>query len=178
MKPIIGITPSFIKGRYDCGPKYVSKIAELGATPIILPYQTESIPVYLKMVSGLLFSGGGDIDASHFDQVHHEKASVPVKERDEFELELCRQAVEADMPFLGICRGEQILNVALGGDLNQHFDGHNFSGDKRTSYIHSVKLEPTSKLRGIIGCDEIMVNSIHHQSVGGRLGDGASISAA
>ena len=177
MQPIIGVTPSFIDNRYAVGAKYISKIVELGAVPIIFSYQLENIPVYMKMVSGLLFSGGGDIDAKHFNQVHHEKASKPNKERDEFEIELCRRAIQADIPYLGICRGAQVLNVALGGDLNQHFEGHNFDGDRRVNYIHNVRLEPGSKFHEIIGSDEIRVNSIHHQSVGEKLGDGISVCA-
>ena len=177
MKPIIGITPSFIKGRYDTGPTYVKKITGQGAVPIILPYDMDSIPVYLKMVSGFLFTGGGDIESARFNQEHHEKSSVPVKERDNFELELCRLAVEADIPLLGICRGAQILNVALGGDINQHIEEHNYGGEERANYIHYVKVVPGSKLHWATGSIGFRVNSVHHQCVGEKLGKGVSVCA-
>ncbi|MCL2673735.1 MAG: gamma-glutamyl-gamma-aminobutyrate hydrolase family protein [Defluviitaleaceae bacterium] len=179
MKPIIGITPYFTDDqKYSLNSPYVASLLACGVTPIILPYDPESIPTYLKMISGLLLSGGGDIDASYFNQEPHEKAGAPTIARDEFELALCREAVKINMPVLGICRGEQVLNVALGGNILQHIEegGHQF-GEKRTEYIHSVKLAEGSKLRSIIGQDEIETNSIHHQSVGDKLGEGVSISA-
>jgi len=179
MKPIIGITPYFTDDqKYSLNSPYIASLAACGVTPLILPYDPESIPAYLKLISGLLLSGGGDIDAPYFNQPRHEKAGAPTIARDEFELALCREALKIDMPILGICRGEQVLNVALGGDINQHIEagGHLFS-DKRTEYIHSVKLIEGSKLRSIIGRDEIEVNSIHHQCVGNKLGEGVSVCA-
>jgi len=179
MKPIIGITPYFTDDqKYSLNSPYVASLLACGVTPIILPYDPESIPAYLKMISGLLLSGGGDIDAPYFNQERHEKAGAPTIARDEFELALCREAVKMDMPVLGICRGEQVLNVALGGDILQHIEagGHQVS-ERRTEYIHSIKLTADSKLRAIVGHDEIQVNSIHHQAVGSKLGEGVSVSA-
>ena len=177
MKPIIGITPYFTDDqKYSLNLPYVTSLLACDVTPIILPYDISSIPAYLGMISGLLLSGGGDIDAPYFNQPRHEKAGAPTIARDEFELALCREALKMNMPILGICRGEQILNVALGGDLHQHIEGHLF-GDRRTEYIHSITLAEGSKLRSIIGRDSIEINSIHHQSVGDKLGEGVSVSA-
>ena len=174
--PIIGITPSFTEqGKYSLNPNYVSAITVHGATPLILPYEPGSIKTYLRIVSGVVITGGGDIDSRFWGEVRHEKAGTPVAARDEFELALCREAVAAGVPLLGICRGAQILNVALGGSLIQHIDGHDHPD--RFAIAHTIEIAPNSKLRSIIGQTELGVNSIHHQCVGARLGEGVSISA-
>jgi len=177
MSTIIGITPSFTDDRkYSLNLKYVSGLDIYGITPLILPYEPDSIQTYLRLVSGVLISGGGDIDARYFGQLRHEKAGEPTIARDEFELALCRAAIAADIPLLGICRGAQVLNVALGGDLCQHIEGHNYS-DRRSDYIHNVEIAIGSKLYSIVGRAELKVNSIHHQCAGEKLGEGVSVSA-
>jgi gamma-glutamyl-gamma-aminobutyrate hydrolase PuuD len=178
MQPLIGISPNFNeKGEYFLDSKYISRLKALGASTIILPYDVESIPMYLSMISGLLLSGGMDIQASHYGETPHEKSDTPNLARDEFELAICREALNADMPILGICRGSQLLNVVLGGNLEQHFENHNFGDEDSGKYIHPIKIEPGSKLHTIIGSSEIEINSVHHQSAGNRLGDGVSICA-
>ena len=177
MNPIIGITPFFTdEQKYSLSLKYVSAINIYGVTPLILPYAPDSIPAYLRLVSGVMLTGGGDIDARFFNEQRHEKAGEPTIARDEFELALCRAAVAADIPLLGICRGAQVLNAALGGNLCQHIEGHN-RNDKRSGYVHNVNIAMGSKLYSIVGRTELGVNSIHHQCVGDRLGEGVSVSA-
>jgi putative glutamine amidotransferase len=178
MKPIIGVTPTYTKDqKYHLSATYLRNLTEFGVSTVILPYEVDSIPTYLKTISGLLLSGGGDIAAQYFNEPHHEKANPPTIERDEFELQLCREALKMNLPILGICRGEQLLNVALGGNIIQHLDGHNHGDDDRVKYIHTVKLTKGSKLHSILGSEEIQVNSVHHQAVGSKLGDGVSVSA-
>ena len=179
MKPIIGITPHFNEeDRYEVSEAYASSLRNHGVMPIILPILIENIPQYLGMISGLLLSGGTDIHASRYGEQSHEKAEPPCHARDEFELKLCHAALGADMPILGICRGAQLINVALGGRLIQHCENHNFYGDDDIRrYIHSVIVEPKSKLGAILGGGEINVNSIHHQCICGKLGAGISASA-
>src|SRR5207245_1266296 len=87
-------------------------------------------------------------------------------ERDALELPLARDAIAAGLPVLGICRGMQLLNVAVGGSLIQHLDGHRAganAGDP--SALHPVRVAPSSRLREILGADEVSVNSRHHQAV-------------
>ena len=144
---------------------------------MMLPYDLDSIPNYLKVVSGIILTGGGDIDSRHFGESRHEKSGEPMPERDVFELELCKAAVAADIPVFGICRGMQVMNVALGGNLNQHIEEHLHNTPYRTEYIHNAEIKQGSKLYSIIGRSQIRVNSIHHQCIGNRLGNGVSVSA-
>ena len=178
MKPIIGVSSGFNdEKRYLLNPAYLNNLTVFGVCPVVLPYEVDCIQTYLSTISGLLLTGGGDIFAKYFNEEHHEKANKPTVERDEFELQLCREALKLDIPILGICRGEQILNVALGGNLIQHLEGHNFGGDERGNYIHNVEIVKGSILHSIIRHDEIKVNSVHHQAVGEKLGDGVSVCA-
>ena len=171
MRPLIGITPNIRKSnKFVLHKSYTSGVIDAGGLPIILPYSTENAKEYLQNVSGLILSGGGDIDPVHYNEDVHPKTEPPNAARDEFELTLCRLALEMDIPLLGICRGSQVLNTACGGILIQHIDNHRCARDPQQpnlcwqTYLHSVKLQ--GKLREIIGKDEIRVNSIHHQVVG------------
>jgi len=181
MKPLIGITPNIRKsGKFVLHKSYPSGVISAGGLPVILPYNTQNAKEYLQNVSGLILSGGGDIDPAHFNEDAHPKTEPPNAARDEFELELCRLALEMDIPLLGVCRGSQILNVACGGALTQHIENHNSARNPQQphlrwqTYSHSIKLQ--GKLREIIGEDEILVNSIHHQIVG-RLGTDVYVNA-
>jgi len=178
MKPIIGITSILSDDqKYTLSYRWTSCLQLYGASFIILPYDLDSIPNYLNTVSGIILTGGGDIDSRHFGEPSHEKSGAPMPERDEFELELCRAAVAADIPLLGICRGMQVMNVSLGGNLNQHIEEHLHNTPYRTEYIHDVEITPGSKLHSIIRRPQIRVNSIHHQCIGDRLGNGVSVNA-
>ena len=178
MKPIIGITSILTdEQKYTLSYRWTSCLQPYGAAFVMLPYDVASIPDYLNIVSGIILTGGGDIDAKHFGQEKHEKADEPCALRDTFELELCRAAVAADKPLLGICRGMQVMNVALGGNINQHIEGHLHNTPHRTEHIHEVTIARDSKLYSIIGRADIRVNSIHHQCMGDRLGAGVSASA-
>ena len=112
---------------------------------------------------GLLLSGGGDLDASLFGQARHPKAGDPDPVRDHAELALIHAFCAHKKPVFGICRGMQVLNVAFGGDLIQHLDGHD-----------SVP-QPNSRLRALCGA-EFSANSFHHQAVG-RIGSGLRVTA-
>lgn len=117
---------------------------------------------------GLLLSGGGDLDASLFGQARHPKTGDPDPVRDHAELALIHAFCAHKKPVLGICRGMQVLNVAFGGDLIQHLDGHD-------SVPHPVRTEPNSRLRALCGA-EFSANSFHHQAVG-RIGSGLRVTA-
>ena len=127
----------------------------------------------LDQAVGLLLTGGYDIDPKHWDATEpvHPKAEVDA-DRDAFEIPLIRAAWERNLPILGICRGEQILNVALGGSMIQDVPDHYGCEDSRHQHgtpdvpdmHHRVQLAPGSRLRGLLGEDVFLVNSRHHQA--------------
>lgn len=118
----------------------------------------------LDSLDGLILSGGGDVDPRYFGQelngAEPENIHPP---RDELELTLARAALEIDLPIFGICRGCQVLNVAAGGSMIQHFDGHRSPQDA-TAY-HDVHITPHSRFRQIVGQDLLVVNTYHHQGI-------------
>lgn len=178
MKPIIGVTVD--KNRSD-GYNY-EKINECnlqaliasGAIPIMLPItgDDELIDDYLNIVEGLYFSGGSDIHPLIFNE-------DPIKEiggidysRDEFEIKLFKKAAAKNMPILGICRGEQVINVASGGSLYQDIyaqrngtNGHSPKFSSGGYAHHKVKIAKDSMVYNILKTEETNVNSFHHQAV-------------
>ena len=128
----------------------------------------------LTKVAGMLLTGGHDIHPSHWDALEpvHPEAEVDA-DRDLFEIPLIRAAWDNNLPILGICRGEQILNVALGGNLIQDVPDHYGCESERHQHgtpdvadmHHRVQLAPGSRLRSLLGEDVFLVNSRHHQSV-------------
>lgn len=180
-QPIIGITPKTFS-EHDIGIRqlYMERILAVGGLPLLLPL-TENTALIEQLVSvcdGILLSGGVDICPEIFGEPIHSYCGQIDDKRDAFELSLTHLALEADLPILGICRGVQLLNVALGGSLYQDIPSqlentvchHAQSG---TAY-HAVSV--FSALYDILGCESINVNSFHHQSVK-ALGKGLAITA-
>jgi putative glutamine amidotransferase len=128
----------------------------------------------LDGAAGLLLAGGYDIHPRHWDAAEplHPKAEVDA-ERDELEIPLVQKAWQRSLPILGICRGEQVLNVALGGsliqDVPEHFgcerERHQHGTAEVPDMRHRVQLAPGSRLRSLLGEDVFLVNSRHHQAV-------------
>lgn len=118
----------------------------------------------LESLDGLILSGGGDVAPHYFGEELSgaEPDNIRV-ERDELELALARAALDMDIPLFGICRGCQVLNVAAGGKMIQHLDGHRSPGDS-TAY-HDVHIVSTSRFRQIVGHDVLKVNTFHHQGI-------------
>jgi putative glutamine amidotransferase len=118
----------------------------------------------LDALDGLILSGGGDVAPHYFGQTLNgaEADNIDLR-RDELELNLARAALDRDLPLFGICRGCQVLNVAAGGSMIQHFDGHR-SPEDATAY-HEVQVTPTSRFRQIVGQDVLTVNTFHHQGM-------------
>jgi putative glutamine amidotransferase len=128
------------------------------------------VDTYLSRLSGVLLPGGGDIDPALFGEAPHPNLGVVQPERDSFELALCRAALQRGMPVLGICRGAQVLNVALGGTLIQDIPAEtasplNHRSNDETELRHEIDVEPGTLLARIIGEGRHPVNSQHHQSV-------------
>jgi gamma-glutamyl-gamma-aminobutyrate hydrolase PuuD len=126
-----------------------------------------------------VFSGGSDLDPELYDDVAHAETNGIVRERDDFELELMQEALVRDVPMLAICRGSQILNVAAGGDLEQHVPDRVGAETHRevpgVFSDHGVAVEPGTQLASIIGSRHD-VKSHHHQGFG-RIGDGLRVTA-
>lgn len=142
---------------------YYKAVENAGGIPIGLCY-TKDIDEVLNILDGIILSGGGDIDGKYINQVTHIKANCIFPERDEYELNLCKKAFKYNIPVLGICRGEQILNIAYGGNINQHIENH-IQEAKRDKPFHKVYIEKDSMLYSILKEDIIYVNSFHHQVV-------------
>jgi putative glutamine amidotransferase len=174
MKPGIGITPSLNSdNKYTLNADYARGVTDAGGVAVVLTFG--DVFDALTVVDGLLFSGGGDIDSKYFGEQLHPLADVVDPRRDEFELSLCRAAFAARTPMLCVCRGIQVLNVALGGGLAQHIEGHS-RDDARREAVHSVKIADGTLLKRITQRDALMVNSIHHQAVS-RVAPGLIVSA-
>jgi putative glutamine amidotransferase len=143
-----------------------------GAEPIDLVPGTKTLPE----LDGLLLPGGWDVDPSLYGEQRDEKVGDTDLELDETELTLFRQARERQIPVLGICRGQQVINVAMGGSLVQHLEDHDARALGRSHLAHTIEVDPTSELGKAAGEDEIHVNSLHHQAIK-RLADGLQESA-
>jgi putative glutamine amidotransferase len=120
-------------------------------------------------LDGLVLTGGLDVDPERYGEERHPTVKRTDGRRDDFELAVLRAALAMDLPVLAICRGHQLLNVALGGRLLQHIEGNTHRADFKAEGIpsswHAVRLAPNSRVRAILGADEIEVNSRHHQAV-------------
>jgi len=157
--------------------EYVDVVRVAGGVPLILPPVEGETPEGLDAIDGLILPGGGDVDPMHYGGGHHDANYGISQERDQFELGLARAALtRPGLPILCVCRGVQLLNVALGGDLIAHIPDH-FGNTvvHRTPQLkpvpHGVRLAPESRLAGLLDETELVVQSVHHQAVG-RLGDG------
>lgn len=169
--PVIGITTY---GRNEAGQFYLSggyvdAVRKAGGLPILLPPGELHIEQILDVVDGLIFAGGGDIEPERYGGGAHPTISRVDPERDAFELELAKRIFSKDIPVLGICRGCEVLNVASGGDLVQHIPeefGNTVPHKKgNEGGEHPVELSRDSRLAQIIGKNQIMVISRHHQGL-------------
>ena len=187
MRPIIGITAYAEDASWGVwnvpaalAPlAYVTKVEAAGGRPLLVPPSDEGIDETLDALDGLVFTGGPDLDPRLYDAEPHPETNSIRPERDNAEIALLTAALERDLPVLAICRGSQVLNVALGGDLEQHVPdlvGH--EGHKEVPGVfskHPVSIDEGSHLHSIIG-DTVEVSSHHHQGYG-RLGDGLAVVA-
>jgi putative glutamine amidotransferase len=185
MRPVVGITlgdgdePGIHAMRED----YVRSVEQSGAVPVVLPpVSPGDVPDLLDRLDGVLLSGGVDVDPILYGQAPHPKLGRVNRRRDDFELELTREALRREVPILGICRGHQVLNVATGGtlvqDIPSQIEGaaeHDGQGP-RWRRAHRVEVTASSRLREILGQDAASVNSIHHQGVD-RVGKDLVVSA-
>jgi len=180
LQPFIGITTGV---RFaDDGRRYyavyapnVIALERAGALPVMIPcgLQPETLRAIYGRMDAVLIPGGGDVDPVHYGADRHPRTERIDPERDATELLIAQWAVEDDLPLFGICRGHQVMNVAMGGTLVQDIPSqvdsdliHDTPGDlPRGAPIHQVNIQPASRLAAIVGATTVAVNSFHHQSV-------------
>ncbi|MEU8270448.1 gamma-glutamyl-gamma-aminobutyrate hydrolase family protein [Sphaerisporangium sp. NPDC049002] len=186
-RPVIGITcyvepAAFTVWRMPAALlpyTYVEHVVRAGGQPVILPPAGDPAPL-VERLDGLIVAGGGDVDPGRYGEPPHDQTGYIRKFRDDAEFELVGAALEAELPFLGICRGLQVLNVSLGGSLHQHLPdvvGHSGHSPAPGEFGHlPVRLTPCSRVAGVLGAGEATAAHYHHQATD-RLGEGLTVSA-
>jgi len=178
-KPIIGITTYQGKNADDhptvsLMQSYVYAIMQAGGVPVLIPSMLaeDGWDALYSRLDGILFSGGGDIDLEYFSGDAHPRIDDVDLLRDSVELNMLRTAASDGKPFLGICRGCQVMNVALGGTLYTHIQDqvpnsldHAYPGNMRTVLVHEVKVEEGTRLADVFEEPLLKVNSLHHQGL-------------
>jgi putative glutamine amidotransferase len=166
-RPLIGIT---VGPREEGSPyvqtreTYTRAVERAGGLPVLIPpLGPDALEALLERLDGIVFPGGADVDPAEYGEVREPKTEV-VTELDRLELAAAHWAIHSDVPTLGICRGQQLLNVAMGGSLIQHVDDHRQPGD-RTALTQHLTVTPGSRLAHIFGATRIDVNHMHHQAV-------------
>lgn len=155
--------------------RYIDAILQAGGVPVLIPSQLDDAAreAAYKRLDGLLLTGGGDIRVDLYQGLPHPRVDGVDDLRDAIELPLVRTAAADGKPFLGICRGCQVMNVALGGTLYSHIpDQHAgalkhdyFNGEPRNYLAHSVRVEEGTLAADVLGTPLLQVNSLHHQGV-------------
>jgi putative glutamine amidotransferase len=181
MRPLIGVTTYHRerrgRERYHVPAAYVDAVRIGGGLPVLLPPGDPRPNEVLASLDGLVLCGGGDVDPALFGgPTGHDAVYSTCAERDGFELALVREALARRTPLLAICRGLQVLNVALGGSLHVHLPdvvgdrvSHRVSREQHD--LHPVRFEPGCALAAVLGSPELDVASWHHQAID-RLGEG------
>jgi putative glutamine amidotransferase len=164
---------------------YLDAVRRAGAEPVLVdpsPTTTSQAEELLGRFDALVLTGGPDVDPACYGQPPHAATYGVDRGADDFEIALARAAIDRELTTLAICRGIQVLNVALGGTLYQHIveepgvDAHGRPGEADGQYRHDVTLEPGSKLRKVMGADRVRCSCHHHQAIA-QVGDGLHVSA-
>lgn len=172
---LIGLTPALDErtGQITVHPDYLDAVARAFALPVLLPLMDGEAAweEMLSRIDGLLLTGGGDVAPKEYGQERHPLCGAANPLRDSMELFLCRRALALRVPLLGVCRGLQVLNVALGGTLYQDIAAQygeeivHPRHDAPKELVHEVSTIENSRLRAITGLESFFVNSRHHQGV-------------
>jgi putative glutamine amidotransferase len=193
-RTVIGICAALERARWSVWDQvaillprnYVDAVHDAGALALVLPPDERLIDdpaELLEKIDGLMLAGGADIDPSSYGEDAQPETVGTVPERDQFEIALAREAIERDMPVLGICRGMQLINVALGGTLLQHLPerfGHHEHRRVAGSFDgadHDVDLTDGTLAQRVAGEAQHVTKSHHHQGID-RLGEGLEVSGA
>ena len=179
MKPIIGIT-TYQSTNNNGQPtvalmqSYIHAIMQADGVPVLIPSMIaeDGWDALYSRLDGVLFSGGGDIGLEYSPGEPHPRIDDVELERDSVEFKLIKVSASDGKPFLGICRGIQVVNVALGGTLYTHIPDqlpnaldHSYPGNKRTVLVHEIKIEEGTRIAEILGEPIVKVNSLHHQGL-------------
>jgi putative glutamine amidotransferase len=178
--PLIGVTTSRIENKmghdsHGIAEKYVQALSAAGGAPVLIPLGLPEAQLdrIFSVLDGILFTGGGDIHPRFFGEPLNEQVNMIDEDRDRVELALFQHARQENLPFFGICRGLQLVNVGMGGTLYTDIVAQNAQADRHAFYpdiprdllAHPVKISPGSRLHAILGVDQVQVNSLHHQGV-------------
>lgn len=178
--PLIGITSFRQINRYNLSEiaspeSYVQAISRAGGIPVLVPVglPDEQLSELVASLDALLLSGGGDVETRRYGIASTPKVNTVDPDRDHLEIRLVQDAVSAGLPFLGICRGLQVINVALGGTLHTDIADevpktlkHDYYPDwSRDHPAHAVDIQAGSVLADILGTTQTQVNSLHHQAI-------------
>ena len=180
MRPLIGIPCRAIvrveteRPVYASNRAYVHAVESAGGLPILIPMidDLDILTALLSRLDGLLLPGGTDLHPSRYGEEVHPLTEEADLELDKFEMTLASWAFQEDIPILGVCRGMQLINVALGGSLYQDVDdqypdsiGHTHRQLPRTHLAHQILIDSGSRMEEIMGTGKVWVNSLHHQAV-------------
>jgi putative glutamine amidotransferase len=181
-RPVIGITTYREEASWGVwrrsadllGARYTDAVVAAGGAPVLLPPVPSTALDVVHVLDGLVLAGGADLDPERYGAIPDPATGPPRRDRDDTELLLARVCVDRGTPLLAICRGMQVLNVALGGDLVQHLPDVPGSAPHRGKdavfHPRPVRVAPDTALQSIVG-QELDVHCYHHQAVG-RLGEG------
>ena len=179
MKPLIGITTYQSKNVHGhptvvLMQSYINAVMQAGGVPVLIPsmLHDDGWDALYSRLDGILFSGGGDIGLEYSPGDPHPRIDDVELERDSVEFKLIHASAADGKPFIGICRGCQVLNVALGGTLYTHIHDqlpnaldHSYPGNLRTVLVHDVKVEEGTRVAEVMGEPILKVNSLHHQGL-------------
>lgn len=180
-KPLVGISTYLERtrfGHWDVEAAvlyrgYLDCVVQAGGNPVMLPPVGTWTAESIAFLDALVIAGGADVDPAAYGAEKHEKTGEPRRDRDDAEFALVEAALKLDLPVLGVCRGMQVLNVALGGTLHQHIEGHNPAPGV---FEHTdIEVAPDTLLHAILG-DRTNVQCHHHQSLD-RVADGLEVTA-
>src|SRR2546423_3517528 len=144
---------------------YVKAVRKAGGVPVLLPMSDPAdAAAIVARVDGVLVTGGPDVNPEQYDAEPHAETKPADPARDDFEIAVIQAAVRENVPLLCVCRGIQVLNVALGGTLQQHYDDH-FDLPRYNEDAHHVRIDAGSVLANAVGATEMGVNSLHHQAL-------------
>lgn len=183
-KPVIGVSPSFSNGKVSVGNSYLRSIERAGAVPLVLPMVADEAmaDAVIARVDGLLMTGGEDVAPAYYgEETFNSTVSVNAP-RDTTDMLLIAAAQKRGLPVLGICRGEQVVNVFYGGSLWQDLpsqvgsDVSHRQKEPASTGTHWIYIEKGTQLHTLLKADSIKVNSFHHQAVK-QIADGFTINA-
>ncbi|MBW3628470.1 MAG: gamma-glutamyl-gamma-aminobutyrate hydrolase family protein [Gemmatimonadetes bacterium] len=179
MRPLIATTttsyedPNYRTPQIMLGSPYIAALEAMGGTPLLVTpaHDEESIGRLIDLADGLVLTGGEDVDPAYYGQEPHTNLASVNRARDRMEMLAVERAIERGMPVLAICRGLQLLNVALGGTLFQDLPSQRAEGIIHeqsapiTERWHSARIAEESQLAQIFGATDLFINSFHHQGI-------------